>query len=158
MSVGKTHLHGLGAVGDRAAADGDDEVGLRGPCRLARLDHGGPRRVRRHAIEAAGAAVAERAPHLADLIRIAIEGAAHHQEDPPRPETLGLRGDRLGRRFAEHHLVHLAENHASRWQHALLPADIRGLSPPRHTIVTRWSHRQGMENGGTGTLWSPSGG
>ncbi len=33
--VGEAKLHRLGAIGDRAAADGDDEIGVRGTRRFA---------------------------------------------------------------------------------------------------------------------------
>ena len=82
-----------------------------------------PRRVRRHPVEAAGAAIAERAAHLLDLVRVPVERVAHHQENARRAEALRLRGHRLRRRLAEHHLIHLAEDHASRWQHVVLPID-----------------------------------
>jgi hypothetical protein len=38
----------------------------------------------------------------------------HHQEHAGRTETLCLLGYRFGGRLAEHHLFHLAEDHASR--------------------------------------------
>ena len=38
----------------------------------------------------------------------------HHQEHAGRAETLRLLGYRFGGRLAEHHLVHLAEDHPSR--------------------------------------------
>src|ERR1700759_4733722 len=44
--VGETKLHGLGPVGDRAATDGDDQVGIDVARHLSRGDHGFPRRVR----------------------------------------------------------------------------------------------------------------
>ena len=78
-------MHGLGAVGDRAAADGHDQIRLRRHDRLGGRDHGRSRRVRRHPVEAAGTAVAERSAHLVDLVRRLIERVAHHQEDTRRP-------------------------------------------------------------------------
>ena len=54
--VGKAELHRLGAVGDRAAPDRDDEIGIRGAGLFAGGDDGGARRVRRHRIEGADTA------------------------------------------------------------------------------------------------------
>jgi hypothetical protein len=68
----------------------------------------------RHSIEATGTSIAERAPHLVDLVRVSIERMAHHQEHAVRPETLRLLGYGFGGRLAEHHLVHLTENYATR--------------------------------------------
>jgi hypothetical protein len=54
--VGEAELHRLGTIGDRAAADRDDEVGI--PCAglFGRRNDGGAWRVRRHRVERAGAA------------------------------------------------------------------------------------------------------
>ena len=83
--VREAQLHRLGAVGDRAPADRGDHVGS-GLARHRRcLDHGRARRVRRHPVEHPGAAVAERAPHLFDLVGRAVQSAADHQEHPLGP-------------------------------------------------------------------------
>ena len=70
--IGEAQLHRLGAVGDRAAADGDDQIGLRFPRHGGRLDHRLPRGVRRHVVEQPGKPVAERAAHLFDLVGGAV--------------------------------------------------------------------------------------
>ena len=66
--VGEAELHGLGAVGDRAAADGDDEIGVGGAGLLGGGDHGLARRVRRHRIEGADATRPQRLADLLDLV------------------------------------------------------------------------------------------
>ena len=48
-------------------------------------DHGRARRMRRHPVEGADALVAERAAHLLDLVGLAVERAAHHQEHALAP-------------------------------------------------------------------------
>ena len=77
--------------------------------------------MRWHAIERAGAAVAERLADLIDLIRVSIERVAHHQEDTRRPQPLDLRRYRFGRRLAKYDFIHLTEQYASSWQHVSLP-------------------------------------
>ena len=91
--------------------------------------------MRRHAIERAGAAVAERTADLVDLIRVSIERVAHHQEDTCRPQAVDLRGYRLGRRLAKYDLIHLTEEYASRWRHLSLPTERAAilLASPRLT-------------------------
>ena len=54
--VGEAELHRLGAIGDRTAADRDDQIGIRGAGLFAGGDDGRARRVRRHRVEGAGAA------------------------------------------------------------------------------------------------------
>ena len=119
--VGEAELDGLGAVGDRAAAQGDDQVGLG----LARLRRGGDdrraRRVRRHLVEGADALVAERAADLFDLVGLAVERAAHHQEHALGAVGLHHLGDRLGGRLAVVDFFHVGENDAARCQHCVLP-------------------------------------
>ena len=119
--VGEAELDRLGAVGDRAAAQGDDQIGLG----LARLrgggDHGRARRVRRHLVEGADAFVAERAPDLLDLVGLAIERAAHHQEHALGAVLLDQLGHRLGGRLAVVDFFHLGKNDAPRCQHSVLP-------------------------------------
>ena len=108
--IGEAKLHGLGAVGDRAAADGDDEVGAGGARLLGGGDHGLARGVRRHRIEGRDAARPERVPDFLDLVGVAVERAADHQEGAVRAQAVHLRHDRVGGRAAEHDLVHGAEN------------------------------------------------
>ena len=77
----------------------------------------------RHVVEQAGKPVAKRAAHLVDLVRVSIEGVAHHQEETCRLKALHLAGYRFSRWLAKDDLIHFAEDHASRWKHALLPID-----------------------------------
>jgi hypothetical protein len=64
-------------------------------------------------IEDACATLTERSPHFLDLISLAVERTAHHQEDATRLEPSRLLSDGLGRGRAEHHFVHLAEDDSS---------------------------------------------
>ncbi len=115
--VGEAKLHGLGAVGDRAATQGDDEVGARGPRLFCRIDHGGSRRVRRHPVEGADTLVAERTADLLDLVGLAVERAAYHQEDTLRPGALHqVHESYVGRRAVDH-FVHMAEYDSSGLRH-----------------------------------------
>ena len=119
--VGEAELNGLGAVGDRAAAQGDDQVGF-GLARLRRRgDDRRARRVRRHLVEGADAFVAERAADCFDLVGLAVERAAHHQEDALGAVGFHHLGDRLGGRLAVVDFFHVGENDAARCQHCVLP-------------------------------------
>ena len=69
--------------------------------------------MRWHAIERAGAAVAEHSADLVNLIRVSIERVAHHQEDTCRTQSVGLQGYRFGRRIAKYDLIHLTEQCAT---------------------------------------------
>ena len=100
--VGKAHLHGFGGVGDGAPTDRDDEVGLCSPRRLSCLDHGRPRRMRRHPVEGRSAPIAKPASDPVNLVCVSIEGVTHHQEDARRPEALHLVSYRLGGCLAEY--------------------------------------------------------
>ena len=66
--VGEANLHRLGAVGDRAAADGDDEVGVGGAGLIGRGDDALARRVRRHRIEGRDATRPKRLSDFLDLV------------------------------------------------------------------------------------------
>ncbi len=111
--IGKAHRNGLAGIRNGSSADGDDDVSLSGSRRLRCLDYGGPRRMRWHLIERAGAAIAECLADLVDLIRVSVERVAHHQEDTCRPQPVDLRGYSLGRRFAKYDLIHFTEEYAS---------------------------------------------
>ena len=102
--VGEAELHRLGAIGDRAAADRDNQVGARLACALGCSDHRVTRRVRRHPVEYAGAAIAESAADFLHLVGLATQGAADHQEHAL--SVLRLFGDRLRGGDAEQHLFH----------------------------------------------------
>jgi hypothetical protein len=108
--IGEADLHRLGAVGDRAAADRDDEVGAGGAGLLGGCDHGGARRMRRHGIERADATRAQRRLDFRDLVGSAVQCAADHQEGADDAEAVDLRHDRLGGGGSENHLVHGAEH------------------------------------------------
>ena len=107
--VGETELHRLGAVGDRAAADGDDEIGLRAARLLGGGDDGLARGMRRHRVERCHATRPQTVADLVDLVGASIERAADHQEGPACAQAVHLRGDGVGGRAAENHLVHGAE-------------------------------------------------
>ena len=76
-------------------------VTIRSALRLARLrgggDDGRARRVRRHLVEGADALVAERPADLLDLVGLAVERAAHHQEHALGAAGLHQLGDRSRR-------------------------------------------------------------
>jgi hypothetical protein len=118
--VGEAQLHCLGAVSDRAAADGDDEIGVRCARGFACGDHGLAWRVLRHRIEDAHAARSERRLNLVDLVGLAPQRAGDHQEGAEGREPVHLRDNSLGRRLAEHDLVHGAENDTP-FVHTVLP-------------------------------------
>ena len=118
--VRKAQLHRLGAVGDRAAADGRDQIGADLARRRGGLDHGAPRRVRRHPVEDAGEPVAERTAHLGDLVRRAVQRPAHHQKHALGIEPPRFLRDRLRGGLAEHHRLHRAKGDAPGMQHGQL--------------------------------------
>ena len=103
----------LGAVGDRATPEGDDEVRPGLPRGIGGRDHVRARGVRRHPVELAHDLVAERAAKLRDLVGLAVEGAAHHQEHALRAPALDFGRHRLGERPAEGDRFHRSECHAS---------------------------------------------
>ncbi len=108
--IGEAKLHGLGAVGDRAAAHGDDEIGIGGAGLLGGGDDGLARRVRRHRIEGPGVSRPQAFADFLDLGGRAVERAADHQEGAAHAQTVDLSGDRVRGRAAENNLVHGAEN------------------------------------------------
>jgi hypothetical protein len=89
--------------------------------------------VRRHRIERAGATRAEAVADLLDLVGLAVERAADHQESAPRAEAIDLRDHRLGGGRADNHLVHGAENDTP-LVHALVLPGRFGFSPVLETI------------------------
>ena len=113
--VGEAHAHRLRAVGQRAAAEGDDQVGIGRAGGLGRVDHIAAGRVRPHAVELPGDLVAERAAELFDLSGLAVERAAHHEEDALGAQPLRLLGHRLFQRRAEAHRLHPPERHPARF-------------------------------------------
>ena len=108
--VGETKLHGLGAVGDRAAAYRDDKIGTGRLGLLGGGNDGLTRRVRRHGIEDSHAAGAKRFSDFFDLAGLPVERAADHEKCAGSAQAVHLRDDRLGGGMAEYHLVHGAEN------------------------------------------------
>ena len=123
-AVGEAELHGLGAVGDRAAADRDDQVGARLARRVGRGDHRLPRRMRRHGVEQAGAAGTEGMSDPCDFVGLTVQRAGDHQEGSLRSQPVHLRDNGLGRRMAEHDLLDRAVNDTS-LVHACPPRTIR---------------------------------
>src|SRR5262249_58214401 len=104
----------------RAAADGDDEVGLRIAGLVGGGNHGSARRMRRHLVESAHAA---RAHGLSDRLYLggpAVERAAHHQEGAPGAQPVELLDDGLRGMAPEHNLVHRAE-YDTALVHSVLP-------------------------------------
>ena len=140
--VGEAKLDRLGAVGDRTAADGHDEVGLGGAGLVCRGNDRRARRMRRHRVEGADAARPQRAANVLDLIGFAVERAADHQEGAFRAQPVQLFDNRLGCRPPEHDLIHRAE-YDTTFMHAVLPghfwpllralaAKVSGGNPRRH--------------------------
>jgi len=82
-----------------------------------RLDHGAARRVRRHAIEDPGIAIAERAAHPGDLVGVAVQRAAHHQKNAFGLIMPGLLGESLGGPSAECHRLHFAKGNPPSLRH-----------------------------------------
>ena len=56
-----------------------------------------------------------------DLVGLAVQGAAHHEEDAFGAVGLHDLGDRLGGRLAVVDFFHVGENDAARCQHCVLP-------------------------------------
>ncbi len=107
--VGKAELDRLGAVGDRTAADGHDQVSPGGAGLVGRGNHRRARRMRRHRVEGADAARPQRAANLLDLVGFAVQRAADHQERALRAQPVQLFLNRFGCRPPEHDLIHRAE-------------------------------------------------
>ena len=119
--VRQAQLHGLGAVGDRAAADGDDEVGAGLARHRRRRDHRLARRVRGHVVEQRRRS-ARRAPARSLRSRRSRGSAC----PTPSGRRAGRRAgpsaaDCLRRRDAEHDLVHIAENDTASMHAPVLP-------------------------------------
>lgn len=122
-AVGETELHGLGAVSDRAPANGDDQVGARLSRRMSGCDHRLARRVCGHGIEQPGAARAERLHDFCDLVGLTVQRARDHQEGATRPQPIHLADDGFSCRMAEHDLLNRAVNDTS-LMHACPPGII----------------------------------
>lgn len=123
-AVGEAELHRLGAVGDRAAAHGDDQVGARFARRIGGGDHRLARGVRRHGIEDARAICAQGLFDLGDFVGLPVERARDHQEGAARPQPVHLGDHGLGRGVAEHDFLDRAVNDTS-LVHACPPRTIR---------------------------------
>ena len=141
-TVGEAKLHRLGAVGNRTAADRDDDVGAGGAGLFAGGNDRRARRMRRHRIEGAGAALPEHAANVLDFIGFAVQRAADHQEGAFRAQPVQLFDNRLGCRPPEHDLIHRAE-YDTTFMHGCPPrtflalvtslaAEVSGGNPARH--------------------------
>jgi len=108
--IGEAELHGLGAVGDRAAAYRDDKIGIGVAGLLGGGNDGLARRVWRHRVESRHAASAKRFSDFLDLTSVAVERARDHEKCADSTQAVHLRDDRLGGGVAENHLVHGAES------------------------------------------------
>ena len=107
--VGEAKLDSLGAIGDRAAADGHDQVGIGGAGLFGRGNHCRARRMRRHRVKSADAARPQLAADLLDLVGLAVQRPADHQERALRAQSVQLFQNRPGCRPPEHDLIHRAE-------------------------------------------------
>ncbi len=65
--------------------------------------------MRRHRVENGDAARPQRAADFPDLVGLAVERSADHQERADGLQPIELLDDRLGRRTAEYDLIHGAE-------------------------------------------------
>ncbi|MHC2510439.1 hypothetical protein ACVII1_005677 [Bradyrhizobium elkanii] len=119
--VGEAKLHRLGAVGDRAAADRDDQIRFRAARLLRRRDDRGARRMRRHLVEGADAAGPQRRANLLDLVGLAVQRARHHQKGALGAQPVQLLDDGLTRGPPEHDLVHGAEYDTASMHAPVLP-------------------------------------
>jgi hypothetical protein len=108
--VGEAKLHGLGAISNRAAAYGDDEIGVGGMGLFGGSNDGLAGRVRWHRIERSYATGPKGFSNFFDLVALAVERAADHQKRAGSAQAVHLRNDRLGGGSSENHLVHGAEN------------------------------------------------
>ena len=108
--IGEAKLHGLGAVGDRAAAYRHDKIGIGRSGLLGGSNDGLTRRVRRHRIESSHATSAKCFSNFFDLGGLPVERAADHEKPAGSAQAVHLRDDRLGSGVAENHLVHGTEN------------------------------------------------
>jgi hypothetical protein len=108
--IGEAELHRLGAVGDRAAAYGNNEIGTGRFGLPGGGNDGLARGVRRHRIEGCHATRAKRFSDFLDLAGLLVERAAHHEKGADSTQAVHLRDNRLGSGVAENHLLHGAEN------------------------------------------------
>ena len=83
--------------------------------------HGRARRMRRHRVEGADAARAQRAADVFDHVGLAVQRAADHQKGAVGAQPVHLLDDHLGCRPSENDFIHGAEYHA--------PSDARLSSP-----------------------------
>ncbi len=121
--VGEAELHRFGTIRDRAAADGDDQVGLGIARLLGCRDDRGARRMRRHPVEDADAAGPERLADSFDLIGLAVQCARDHQEGALRAQPVQLLDDGFTGGPPEHDLVHGAKYDTASVHAPLLPQD-----------------------------------
>ncbi len=119
--IGEAKLHRLGAIGDRATADGNDQIGVGGAGLLGGGDDGFAGGVRRHRIESCRATGPKAVADLLDLAGLAVKGAADHQKRAAGAQTIHLLDDRLRGRTPENNLIHGAENDTSLMHVLVLP-------------------------------------
>ena len=82
--------------------------------------------MRRHRVEGGDAASSQRATDFPDLIGLAVERAADHQERSGSLQAIQLLDDHLGRRTTEYNLIHGAE-YDTALMHACPPRGILAL-------------------------------
>ena len=97
----------LGRVGDRAAAQGDDQIGAGLARHIGCGDDIAARRMRADPGEEPGKAVAERLPQPLDEAALPRQGAARQHKDGAGVEPVDLLRQRLGEGRAEDHILHL---------------------------------------------------
>ena len=108
-AVAEAEADHLGRVGDRAAAQGDDQVGAGLARRVRRRDDIGARRMRANLGADPGKAVAQHLPQPLDEIGLARERAARHHKDRTGIEAVDLMRQRFGIGGAEDNAFHVRE-------------------------------------------------
>ncbi len=98
--------HVLAGVGDGAAADGDDQVGLGCAGYGGGAQHGVARDMGRHVVVGGGVTLAQGSAQLADFIGLVVERVADQQEHALRIEALGFFQHHLDKRAAEKYAFH----------------------------------------------------
>ena len=94
--VAEAQAHHLRRIGDRAAANRDDQIGAGLARRVGRGDDIAARGMRADLRANAGKAVAEHLPQPVDIIGLTSQGAARQHKDGARVEPVDLLRQRLG--------------------------------------------------------------